>query len=103
VSTWDAWKGARLRGALRSQAGATAVEYGIMVALVAAVIVGAVLMLGERTGEGYDVATRGLTGDATSPDHGSDEAEERCKDGRWMIGDYANQGACVADAARRAP
>lgn len=34
---------------LRNQKGATAVEYGIMVALIAVVIIGAVTILGTRT------------------------------------------------------
>lgn len=39
----------RIRGALRRSDGASAVEYGIIVSLVAAVIVGVVFLLGERT------------------------------------------------------
>lgn len=34
---------------LGDESGATAVEYGVMVGLIAAVIVGAVLFLGQRT------------------------------------------------------
>ena len=44
LSTWLA---ARLP--LRSEQGATAVEYGVMVALIAAVIILAVVFLGQRT------------------------------------------------------
>jgi pilus assembly protein Flp/PilA len=38
----------RLRNTMRHEEGATAVEYGIMVALIAAVIVLVVLFLGSR-------------------------------------------------------
>jgi pilus assembly protein Flp/PilA len=42
-----AWVAARLN--LKSERGATAVEYGIMVALIAAVIIIAVIFLGRET------------------------------------------------------
>ena len=42
-----AWLTARLN--VKSERGATAVEYGIMVALIAAVIILAVVFLGQRT------------------------------------------------------
>ena len=42
-----AWVSARLN--LKSERGATAVEYGIMVALIAAVIIIAVIFLGRQT------------------------------------------------------
>ena len=38
---------ARLTNRFRSETGATAVEYGLLVALIAAVIVGTVLLLGK--------------------------------------------------------
>jgi len=38
----------RLRKFLRNETGASAVEYGLLVALIAAVIVGAVTVLGEN-------------------------------------------------------
>lgn len=41
------WCAARLN--VRSEAGATAVEYGIMVALIAAVIIAAVFVIGQNT------------------------------------------------------
>lgn len=41
------WLAARLD--VRSERGATAVEYGLMVALIAAVIIGAVVFLGQQT------------------------------------------------------
>lgn len=43
----SAWCVARLN--LKSERGATAVEYGIMVALIAAVIIAAVVFLGQQT------------------------------------------------------
>jgi pilus assembly protein Flp/PilA len=43
----SAWMTARLN--LKSERGATAVEYGIMVALIAAVIILAVIFLGQKT------------------------------------------------------
>ena len=43
----SAWFTARLN--VKSERGATAVEYGIMVALIAAVIILAVVFLGQRT------------------------------------------------------
>ena len=42
-----AWLATRLN--IKSELGATAVEYGIMVALIAAVIIAAVVFLGQRT------------------------------------------------------
>lgn len=41
------WMAARLN--VKSERGATAVEYGIMVALIAAVIIVAVVFLGQKT------------------------------------------------------
>ena len=43
----SAWVAARMN--VKSERGATAVEYGIMVALIAAVIIIAVLFLGRQT------------------------------------------------------
>ena len=43
----SAWLTARLN--IKSERGATAVEYGIMVALIAAVIILAVIFLGQKT------------------------------------------------------
>ena len=45
--TPSSWLTARLN--IKSERGATAVEYGIMVALIAAVIIAAVVFLGQRT------------------------------------------------------
>jgi len=41
------WVSTRLN--LKSERGATAVEYGVMVALIAAVIIAAVVFLGQKT------------------------------------------------------
>jgi pilus assembly protein Flp/PilA len=38
---------------LRDEEGATAVEYGIMVAAIAAVIIAAVIIVGQRTDEAF--------------------------------------------------
>ncbi|MHB0977404.1 MAG: Flp family type IVb pilin [Candidatus Aquicultorales bacterium] len=43
-----AWLYAKLASYLREEDGATAVEYGIMVALIAAVIIGTVVILGTK-------------------------------------------------------
>jgi len=46
-----AWVATRLN--IKSERGATAVEYGIMVALIAAVIIVAVLFLGRQTSKTF--------------------------------------------------
>jgi Flp pilus assembly pilin Flp len=52
-----------LCGRVREQVGATAVEYALMLALIAVVIVGAVTLLGENTSELYaDPALNGALG-----------------------------------------
>jgi len=45
--------GGRLAAAMRSEDGATAVEYALMVALIALVVVGAVTILGQETNSLY--------------------------------------------------
>ncbi len=51
----------RLRSRLGAERGATAVEYAIMLAFIAAVIVGAVALLGENTQRPFsDVCERGF-------------------------------------------
>ncbi|MPZ71425.1 MAG: Flp family type IVb pilin [Actinobacteria bacterium] len=45
---------------MRNERGATAVEYGIMVALIAAVIVAAVQLTGERTDAAFDTVNAEL-------------------------------------------
>lgn len=46
------WKGVRTRG--EEDRGASAVEYALMLALIAAVIVTAVTLLGQNTSQGFD-------------------------------------------------
>lgn len=48
VSRW-----AVARANLKSERGATAVEYGIMVAMIAAVVIVAVVFLGKKTSETF--------------------------------------------------
>ena len=54
-----AWFTARLN--LKSERGATAVEYGIMVALIAAVIILAVVFLGQRTSSTFSCAGQAVS------------------------------------------
>lgn len=58
------WLTARMN--LKSEQGATAVEYGIMVALIAAVIILAVIFLGQKTS-----STFSCTGQVISDKSGS--------------------------------
>jgi pilus assembly protein Flp/PilA len=53
------WMAARLQ--IRSDRGATAVEYGIMVALIAAVIILAVVFLGQRTSSTFSCAGQAIS------------------------------------------
>jgi pilus assembly protein Flp/PilA len=48
--------------ARRDETGATAVEYGIMVALIAVVIIGAVVILGQNLSESLDCAATTVGG-----------------------------------------
>ena len=54
-----AWLAARLN--IRSERGATAVEYGIMVALIAAVIILAVVFLGQRTSNTFSCSAEAIS------------------------------------------
>jgi pilus assembly protein Flp/PilA len=45
--------GSKLRGFRRDDRGATAVEYGLMVALIAAVIAGVVMLLGQTLNDKF--------------------------------------------------
>ncbi len=47
---------------MRNQEGATAVEYGIMVALIAAVIIAVVVVLGNQTCEGFEGVSDTMAG-----------------------------------------
>ena len=56
----------RLSSRLRLERGASAVEYGIMIVLIAAVVIVAVSVLGDRTSSSFDcthrtIADRGAT------------------------------------------
>ena len=53
------WLAARLQ--IRSERGATAVEYGIMVALIAAVIILAVVFLGQRTSQTFSCSAESIS------------------------------------------
>jgi pilus assembly protein Flp/PilA len=53
-----AWLAARLN--VRSERGATAVEYGVMVALIAAVIIVAVVFLGRKTSSTFSCTASNL-------------------------------------------
>ena len=46
---------------IRSERGATAVEYGLMVALIAAVIIGAVVFLGQSTKDAFDCTANSVS------------------------------------------
>jgi pilus assembly protein Flp/PilA len=56
-----------IRTRMRSERGATAVEYGLLVALIAVVIVGAVFALGGNINDMFGKANDGITKKATSP------------------------------------
>jgi pilus assembly protein Flp/PilA len=58
------WVSSRLN--VKSERGATAVEYGVMVALIAAVIIAAVVFLGQKTS-----STFSCTGNSISTKAGS--------------------------------
>jgi pilus assembly protein Flp/PilA len=54
-----AWVSARLN--IKSERGATAVEYGIMIALIAAVIIIAVIFLGKETSRTFSCTADSLS------------------------------------------
>ncbi|MGH2704258.1 MAG: Flp family type IVb pilin [Actinomycetota bacterium] len=69
----SAWLMSKIRSRVdfRSETGATAVEYGIMVALIAAVIVLVVLFLGKQIKTGFctvvtNLTAGGITGSGSS-------------------------------------
>ena len=57
-----AWVVARL--GIKSERGATAVEYGLMVALIAAVIIIAVVFLGQRTSSTFSCTASAISAKA---------------------------------------
>ena len=60
----SAWVSARLN--IKSERGATAVEYGIMVALIAAVIIIAVIFLGRQTSRTFSCTAETIRTSATA-------------------------------------
>lgn len=55
--------GTYLRANVKSEKGATAVEYGLLVALIAAFIIGAVVLLGENILGGFETVNEKLAGE----------------------------------------
>jgi pilus assembly protein Flp/PilA len=53
------WLSARLN--IKSERGATAVEYGVMVALIAAVIIAAVVFLGQQTSSTFSCTASAIS------------------------------------------
>jgi len=47
---------------LRNEKGATAVEYGIMIGLIAAVIIGVVILVGDKTNNAFEAVNSNMTG-----------------------------------------
>jgi pilus assembly protein Flp/PilA len=60
----SAWVATRLN--IKSERGATAVEYGIMVALIAAVIIVAVIFLGRQTSRTFSCTASSIETSANS-------------------------------------
>jgi pilus assembly protein Flp/PilA len=58
------WVAARLN--IKSERGATAVEYGLMVALIAAVIIVGVVLLGQKTSETFCQTSNSISDKAAS-------------------------------------
>ncbi len=50
---------------LKSQSGATAIEYGLIAALIAVAIIGAVTTLGNETSASFNKVSSAMKGDAT--------------------------------------
>lgn len=59
-----AWIVSRMN--IKSERGATAVEYGLMVALIAAVIIAAVVFLGQQTRDTFDCTATSVQSRAAS-------------------------------------
>jgi len=64
VQMTPAWVSSRLN--IRNERGATAVEYGLMVALIAAVIIGAVVFLGQQAKTAFDCTATSVQAKANS-------------------------------------
>lgn len=59
LALWSTWIASRLK--VRSDRGASAVEYGIMVAMIAAVVLIAVLFLGQETSRTFSCTSDSLS------------------------------------------
>jgi pilus assembly protein Flp/PilA len=59
VRMTGAWLATRLN--IKSERGATAVEYGVMVALIAAVIIAAVVFLGQKTSSTFSCTASAIS------------------------------------------
>ena len=55
----------KIKNFFKDEEGATAVEYGLMVALIAAVIIGAVTLLGTSTNDAFNTVGNAI--DAATP------------------------------------
>ena len=64
VAFLQQWLVARLN--IKSERGATAVEYGVMVALIAAVIILAVVFLGQRTSDTFSCTAAEIEASGTA-------------------------------------
>jgi pilus assembly protein Flp/PilA len=56
-----------LRNLWNDESGATAVEYGLMVALIAAVIITTVILLGQQVDTAFTTVTDGLANGGVAP------------------------------------
>jgi pilus assembly protein Flp/PilA len=54
---------------LRNEKGATAVEYGIMIGLIAAIIIGVVIVIGDQTNNAFEAVNANMNG--VAPFNGS--------------------------------
>jgi pilus assembly protein Flp/PilA len=55
----------RIKNFFKDESGATAVEYGLLVALIAVVIIGAVTTLGTNLSDKFDEVARGVANAGT--------------------------------------
>jgi len=58
---------ALFRGFIRDEEGATAVEYGVMIALIIAAVVAIVFILGGQINQGFTNVSGALTGAGIAP------------------------------------
>ncbi|NEX94687.1 Flp family type IVb pilin [Caulobacter sp. 17J65-9] len=52
---------------IKDESGATAIEYGLIAALIAVAIIGAVTALGKQVGTTFAAAEKGMAGASTAP------------------------------------